>query len=372
MASGKTRFVLLVINALLFGACSENDRIACDWAPKKIPWHLEAANAEWRPRDSAGEFVFKDRLWLLGGWFDSFQLAPRDIWSSTDGRKWELETKQAEWTDSDVSASLVFKNYAWLLGGWKGGRLPGAKSSNEVWRSADGKTWEMVVNAPWTARLGTSAVVFRDRLWILGGIEEYHKGNASSLKNDVWSSPDGISWERHLEHAPWDPRAFHAAFVFKDRLWLVGGGNYTPGFFAMNDVWNTSDGIHWERVSESAPWSPRIWFSSAVYRDVMWVLGGWVAPYQNLGDVWYSTDGLHWAQLDMSDAWLPRHEHSTYVFDDRLWIVGGLANGLGLSQEVWSLNLPTKWQPSCAATSKPAYFNWLESARDQLGRILRF
>jgi hypothetical protein len=336
--------VVLLGGTVFFVACDDGakpiDTVTCSILPvKDVAWRLESANAPWKARDSAAEFVLNSRMWLKGGWFDSFQNAPRDVWSSADGKNWELATEQADWTAGDLSASVTFNEQAWLLGGWEGGWLAGARASNEVWRSSDGQTWERVVLAPWSARLGASAVVFKGRLWVLGGVEDYYNGNANSLKNDIWSSPDGVSWERHLEHAPWSARAFHGAFVFQDRIWVVGGGNYTPEYFALNDVWNSVDGIHWERVTASAPWSPRIWFSTAVYRGAIWILGGWTGnPYKNLGDVWYSVDGLHWVRWEAT-TWTPRHEHSTYVLDDKLWVVGGLADGSGLTNEVWSLGL---------------------------------
>ena len=37
--------------------------------------------------------------------------------------------------------------------------------------------------------------MFKDKLWIMGGTEDYYFGDASSLKNDVWCSADGATWE---------------------------------------------------------------------------------------------------------------------------------------------------------------------------------
>jgi len=34
--------------------------------PRAWDWKLETAAAAWRPRDSSGEVVFQDRLWILG------------------------------------------------------------------------------------------------------------------------------------------------------------------------------------------------------------------------------------------------------------------------------------------------------------------
>ena len=105
---------------------------------------------------------------------------------------------------------------------------------------------------------------------------------------------------------------------------MVGGGNYLPEFSAVADVWCSEDGKNWTQVTDKAPWHPRIWASTVVYRNNLWVLGGWSkVPDQNWGDVWYSPDGKEWKQLKSDVVWKERHEHSTYVHNDRIWVAGG-------------------------------------------------
>ena len=208
-------------------------------------------------------------------------------------------TQEAPWKHSDLPMTVVFNDRMWLMGGWYNGRLPGHSASNEVWSSSDGLTWEQATDhAGWSPRLAAGAVAFKGRLWVLGGTEDYYFGDDKSLKNDVWSSADGKEWKREVANAPWSPRAYHAAVVHDGKIWVLGGGNYVPRYHALNDVWCSSDGTHWEQVTEHAPWAPRIWFSAVVYRDRMWVLGGWSNnPSKNWGDVWYSQDGKDWTKL---------------------------------------------------------------------------
>src|SRR5579864_5174606 len=87
-----------------------------------LNWQKMTDAAGWQPRDSQGEVVYKDRLWIFGGWFDSFQAAPRDVWSSADGKTWTLVTESAPWKHSDLPMSLVFKDRMWMMGGWFNGR----------------------------------------------------------------------------------------------------------------------------------------------------------------------------------------------------------------------------------------------------------
>lgn len=322
-----------------------------------LDWVKVTDRAGWQPRDSSGEVAFRDRLWIMGGWFDSFSAPPRDVWSSPDGKTWDLITREAPWKHSDLPMTAVFDDRIWLLGGWYNGRLPGHGASNEVWSSRDGKTWEPATShAGWSPRLAGGVVSFKGRLWILGGTENYYFGDDNSLKNDVWSSADGKEWRREVANAPWLPRAYHATVVHDGKIWVLGGGNYVPRYEARNDVWCSSDGVHWEQVAEHAAWPPRIWFSAAVYRDRIWVLGGWTNnPSKNLGDVWYSRDGKEWTPLRSNVVWKERHEHSTYVFQDKLWVAGGHARPL--NSEVWSLDVPRDWFAAPRAevtTSRPA------------------
>lgn len=322
-------------------ALSSTQIVAAD----KPDWVKVTDKAGWQPRDSSGEVVFDDQLWILGGWFDSFAAPPRDVWKSRDGKTWSLAVKEAPWKYSDLPMTVAFQNRMWMMGGWYNGRLKGHGATNEVWSSKDGETWELTAkNAGWSPRIAAGAVVFQNKMWILGGTENYYFGDDASLKNDVWSSSDGKTWKLETANAPWSARAYHAAVAFDGKLWVFGGGNYVPKYAANNDVWSSSDGVKWERVTVAAPWSPRLWFSSVVYRDRMWAIGGWSNnPSKNWGDVWHSKDGKDWKSLKTPTMWKERHEHSAYVFQDKIWVAGGHAQPL--NSEVWSLQLPKNWTP---------------------------
>lgn len=335
---GSVVVVCLGVALSLLGCVGLSAQQPCD-----VPgpdWHRVSDAAPWRPRDSQGELVFRDRMWIFGGWFNSFEAPPRDVWCSSDGRTWECVTAQAPWRHGDLPMTVVFDNRMWLMGGWYNGRLPGHSASNAVWHSTDGVHWEQAVQAAeWSPRLAAALVVFAGKMWLLGGTENYYFGDERSLKNDVWFSDDGRRWHLVSASAPWKPRAYHQAVVLGDHLYLLGGGNYVPQYRAFNDVWRTADGIHWEQVTPDAPLHPRIWFSAVAYRDHLWVLGGWSNnPPRNWGDVWFSPDGKHWRQLVSQTVWKERHEHSAFVFQDKLWVAGGHASPL--TNDVWFLDLP--------------------------------
>lgn len=322
---------LLIFCGLLPGMLRAQSS-SCQW--KKV-----VDSASWSPRDSQGEVVYKGYMWIFGGWHNSYEAPPRDVWKSSDGQNWDLVTDKAPWVHSDLPMLITFKDKMWMMGGWYNGRLEDRSASNQVWSSRDGKDWEQVTkSADWSPRCASAIIEFKGKMWILGGTTHYYYGNDSSLLNDVWYSDDGESWELATDNAGWPPRAFHQAVVLNDRIYVMGGGDYDPEYKGYNDVWSSGDGIHWEEETREAPWHERIWFSSVVWKDRMWVIGGWSGnPYKNWPDAWYSGDGKNWTKLRTEgEQWKERHEHSAYVFQDKLWIAGGMTPPL--VNDVWVLD----------------------------------
>ncbi len=308
-----------------------------------VRWREENHQAPWAPRDSQGELIFNNHVWILGGWDTPETPNFRDVWKSADGRNWERVTDKAPWVESDLSVSLNFHNRIWMMGGRS---VPGTACSNKVWSSADGRNWILECDsAQWRPRLSPGFVVFKNRMWVLGGTSSFYQNNDSTLFNDVWSSADGKHWTQEVANAPWSKRAHAQAVVFNNKIWIMGGGSRSPKAVPTNDVWCSADGKNWKQVTDAAQWPSRIWFSCVVYRNYMWVIGGWAPGTGNLGDVWYSKDGKNWKMLPSDHQWMKRHELSSFVLKDKLWVAGGASEpNYLLNSEVWSLYLPRNWK----------------------------
>ncbi len=285
-------------------------------------WRCLTTSNPWPGRDSAGELVFDNHLWLFGGY------TPKvidDVWRSRDGVQWEQMPSVPQSGGFNIPIRFVLDGRMWLTG-----------SNGSYLHSSDGMTWTCVEQPmPWAGRSTAGSVVHAGRAWILGGLQ------GGVRRNDVWSSADGINWRQETDAAPWSPRQLHDNVVsFAGKLWVLGGSiqRYHP-MRVYRDVWCSADGIHWEEATPEAPWPGRNWGACAVYRNRLWVFSGFrsEAHWQNLNDVWYSSDGSHWQALETPNCWSPRHELSPYVHDERLWVVGG--NAWPLLNDVWSLHL---------------------------------
>ena len=95
-------------------------------------------------------------------------------------------------------------------------------------------------------------------------------------------------------------------------------------------MWSSADGVNWERHTASAPWHPRQYHDVAVFDDKIWLMEGWNKGNRN--DVWYSADGVDWHEVP-GTPWPPRHAASVFVHDGALWVVAGN----NMTSDVWKL-----------------------------------
>jgi D-alanyl-D-alanine carboxypeptidase len=58
-------------------------------------------------------------------------------------------------------------------------------------------------------------------------------------QNDIWYTRDGSTWQKTNEDPPWLGREDHGALVYKDRLWVLSGMDVN--WHWNNDVWRSSD-----------------------------------------------------------------------------------------------------------------------------------
>jgi len=147
------------------------------------------------------------------------------------------------------------------------------------------------VHGPWfVARKYHTAASYRDRIFLAAGIiNDDSQLYGSRYLDDVWSSKDGRAWSCLAPHAPWPARGGPELVVYKGKLWLVGG-ELQSRYYAM-DIWSTVNGRDWKRETGRFAWPGRTSGGVAVFKDKVWLMGGthrdWpkrVGP--SLNDIW--------------------------------------------------------------------------------------
>lgn len=279
---------------------------------------------EWKPGTYPSAIVpviaFNDDLWMVG---------QKRVWSSKDGIKWQASDKN-DWGERISMAAVFFNNTFWVSGG-----MDYATNNflNEIWSSKDGKTWtRSVSHAEWTARKGHTVVAFRGKLWLFGGetaIDENKVPNA--FVNDIWSSSDGVHWTMVASDPPWPTRGNPKVLVFKDKLWLIGGQG-------RSDIWRSDDGKNWTQLKTESPWGDRYDYGLTTFDNKIWIYGGSERNRRNaFNDVWYTTDGLKWIKLIDHAPWTPRSGGFSVAFHDKLFLYGGKHTGHddSFSGDIW-------------------------------------
>ena len=314
-------------------------------------WVKVTDKAAYAPRDGAGALVYNDKMWLIGGWNPSDKtffpkICNNEVWNSTDGITWtqirpntfgtDRFNPVMEWEGRHTAGYAVYKNKMWIVGG----DVNQGHYHYDVWNSSDGESWTHVNKnnkLPWGPRALHYTLVFKDKIWVMGGQTLPHFAPADErFHNDIWNTSDGVNWKKVTPVQPmWSHRGMIGGnIVFNGRMWILGGGTYdtpdTPDRNFYNDVWSSADGIHWTCHLKSAPWHPRQYHDVAVFDGNMWLFEGW--NKENRNDVWYSSDGVNWNELK-NTPWNPRHAASVFVYDDALWMVAGN----NMEKDVWKL-----------------------------------
>jgi hypothetical protein len=346
------RMMTILIALMLLVSCTAQQ-------PQQVlyEWVQAAGSAQFAPRDGAGALVFDEQMWLIGGWnprnHPAFPMTTNnEVWSSQNGSTWSLEKANSfldesfdhgrDWEGRHTAGYAVFQDKMWILGG----DVNQGHYQSDVWNSEDGLIWHWVNEGnpvPWGPRVLHHTVVFNDKIWVMGGqtFPSDSDQNDIVFYSDIWTTSDGVNWDQIIPNQPsWSARGMiGGSVVFKDRIWILGGGRYYSDkkreYF--NDVWSSSDGMNWTNHTKSAQWVPRSYHDVAMFDGFMWVIGGY--DVYNRNDVWFSNDGSHWNELG-NTPWRPRHASSVFIFDDSLWVVAGN----NMQSDVWRLNrLQDSW-----------------------------
>lgn len=193
-------------------------------------------------------------------------------------------------------------------------------------------------------------LVFKKKFWRIGQADAEAPFNKGA---SVMVSDDGVKWEPALNgDAPWGAYQDMMSVVFKGKIWMLGGAALDPNYSSSeypdnyryqmsNQVWNSVDGKNWTRVTDPVPWTGRCKAACVVFDDKMWIMGGetdegyemWDSEFHDYpqveyygsdnNEVWFTSDGIHW-HYDRSDvAWEARHGQSGEVRDNKIFITGG-------------------------------------------------
>ncbi|UCF98189.1 MAG: cadherin-like beta sandwich domain-containing protein [Spirochaetaceae bacterium] len=230
--------------------------------------------------------------------------------------------------------AVVFKGKLWVIGG----SATNMDYFNDIWYSDDGTTWTRATQNPgFTPRRNHQVVEYKGQLWLFGGETGMYQ-----YENDVWTSKDGVYWTEVDVKDPFPKQVNHQAAVFKGQIWIIGG--YGPDSTG-SAVWSSKDGKVWTEESREAGFPARDMHQLIAFKNKLWIIGGQRGSVR-FGDVWSSSDGVTWTQeVDLSTSGFgARMMHEAAVYAGRMWVSGGYVEGIGAANDVWYTKDGKEWK----------------------------
>jgi hypothetical protein len=294
--------------------------------------------------------VMGDALYLAAGMrMGTTSVSTNDVWKSTDGDTWERLAADPPFPPRESPSLCAFRGKLWLIGGIS--EAVGMREGEgiiDAWTSADGRSWEAAdisFIAPGTSSL--LAIALPDRLWIIANSQ----GGAKA-----YSSPDGINFKEAKASLP----------VLKS-AWSFKGGLYAWDK-AGAAIYASKDGSAWTKAA-SAP----------AFLSIPGELGGVLYAICSDG-IRLSRDSLSWTKSDAGAAipgflrYLRKPENSSYSesvregaalvsFKGRLWCIAGApgsvssspgvaVGGFTLDNDLWSSRDGKAWELHAAPSRK--------------------
>ncbi len=316
-------------------------------------WSEVTAGAPWAARYGLSGTVFNGNMWVVGGANGSGSVTNYygDVWKSGDGKNWSETSSNAPFGGRYGSQVVNFVNggvtQLYLIGGNQGGTL-----KNDVWTSPDGANWtQILANNPaitvntvgasqFCPRQDFNAVVFNNLIWVFAGTN----GTTGSVGlNDVWSSPDGVTWTQVLANntnppanTQFTPRWGAAAVSFNNNLYIMCGHNTYSSNTAneTTSIWSSANGTNWSLLSNLG--GPVYYHQLVVNNNLMWyTCGASDTATGALSNASSSADGINWTSA--SGPYNARFGHLSLAFNGHVWIMGGCnnTNGLAYYNDVW-------------------------------------
>ncbi len=250
---------------------------------------------------------------------------PDGNWFSADGRNWRKSTLPNAIDNLTFLDYVPFNQAIFGLGHFTGNSEQYTLRS-EIYRTQDLKRWATVAkqsNLP--ERFFYHPFVFQNKLWFIGG------ENSQTQFADIWNSTDGVHWQQVKDKLPFGKRSNSQVVTLRNRLYLLN-----------NDVWSSNDGLNWQRETPEIVKGIQIFgYAAVVFDDQIWLLGC-NRNGQFSSQVLVSSDGRNWRSQQA--PWSPRGGIAACVHRGKIYMTGGKYGGQDpnhpdfvYSNDVWVL-----------------------------------
>ena len=311
------------------------------------------------PRQYHRSVVLGSDIYVIGGMLQEYRggrttipsLHSDEVWRSGDGGlTWDQAARGTRFSVRNAHGSVVLGNDIYVIAGL-GGSL-GGSDRNDVWKSSStGESWTRTaagVTFPMDSNFASA--VLNNTILIMGGLRQSPFG----YLDEVWQSSDGTSWSKVTTSGTVFSPRFNASSVVLGsgsaaEVYLIGGYARAPSS-SLNDVWKSSDGASWNHVNSATGTTKfpvrsghtAVAVKDAAGGDILYVIGGAQGSAPRR-DVWKSVDrGVNWTRVTAAAQFGARDNHSSVVLGGALYVIGG-KRGRGFYNDVWKSDDGATW-----------------------------
>lgn len=248
-------------------------------------------------------------------------------------------------------------------------------NGQDIYHSVDGQNWSRVSDDTdrymLQAKFGQEVIAVNEIMYVFGGLE-YSSANDSVILNHVWISGNaGLTFGRKYPSGHVPNLTQHRTIVHQGKLWVFSLRRPPLGItYDVLDVWNTEDGITWNKqktilsdsvqdktlgkVMEVYTWNGKLFMVSGfgarkIYSSVdgqSWTYEGLISNWstgeapriinngdhlllvddRNEGYAYRSEDGINWVAAGPAGALVDKVQQHQLVKTDsgRILMLGGL------------------------------------------------
>lgn len=297
-------------------------------------------------KDGIGSCSHNGKMYAMGGWsLDNTRY--NSVSFSTDGITWTQSVQPASWTPRHEMPVVSHNGRIYVIGGDQNG--PGYQNDVHSWSGDEADPWVPHGSFPFLNRVGHVAFSQGGYIWAgLGQTITPFTSAPTQFFNDLWRSADGVTWELYQDDAPVGFRGYISDVAqLNGETFLIGGGTYSttdyPARVYKNDVFAMKSDFSFRQpsIGRGSDLTPMMYHNTVGWDGKLRSFGGWANA--DLQQCWSSPDGKVWTQG--TPPWAARHAALAIVHNDSVYYGTG-----AYAQDMWRLYKidPAKWHVNLA------------------------